>query len=381
MSHWNRNRTNEKFINPERERGQVILNGAIDKHIVALGSPACNRTPMHKLAEGQLRERRDKVERGDLIYTYVNATNQLSVMDCNSFLNRAASDRATGVSVINGQGIKGAKPEVMMQQVVILGLAEMPNDENDKEVFNIATGGIYNVRNNGDETINANEIVIGYWPSPAEVARGTNGGQTRTPGEKQGEVKLWFKPYRDSIHKDQPKQIYECLLDENHEQPYLPAYRKHCRAYLDSVLGSSLICMQHMLPQLQALLEASNGTLTAEDWTELLRRMGHSEFAASETWTNNDREEYDLLRDDLLAKLFMPFSMYKRRREDPRLFAGDKLTQMQTNLNAIQVKAPSQFIHSSRYFIKELDRHVVGQALSTAAPGKDFTIQLKTYSR
>lgn len=369
------------FMSPLQSVGTVLTNGRISTTLV---SAACaNKNPYHPL-NGKARAQLDIVKRGELVYRYHTRESSIDCLVVDPLYARRENAVIKGLTVINGQGDASQTNEDIARSIQVMGIAEMSNEANNKDVYNIITGGIHDVRNNGDETINVGDHVMWHYPSLAETGKG--GGNLQTADEKNGVVTLWYKPYRPELHKSQPKQMLACLNDTQNARPYLAEYRRHCQQFVNSAAGMAMVMLAQQLDDLRA--DLNNATLTSADILHaFLTRAGHSEFKSLEPSMAAAANMIAARRAATRDALFVPFSTDSRN-ATPYLFTPSAMNsapkreqEKRRKLNDIQSSSTSLFLESSAALVHTITDRVIGIAKSTALPGYDFSLELSGYSK
>ena len=212
FNRWdNHNELNEGFIKPLKSVGTVLLNGRMAKGLVA--SACASKSPYYEKPIGIYVDHMATVSRGDIIFTLYNKNNTLDIINSDPNQSLQSSIAVNGISALNGHGHNQTNGNIILQHSAhILGIAEMSNDVNKRDVYNVLIGGVHTVRNNGNEVIRTNDKVMAYFPTMDEFKSNKN-GKTTDAEFKGGIVKPWFKPYKIKTHKNQLKQIYDCLVD------------------------------------------------------------------------------------------------------------------------------------------------------------------------
>ena len=374
---WNINNLDEGFIKPQKSVGPVLVNGRISRGLVAI---ACsNRKPYWPMPEGQYRDDVGFTRRGDIAYTIISKNNSIDCVSNNPQQSRKETSSVKAITALSGQGDITENNHDIMTRIQVQGIIEMPTDDNHKELFNIMTGGIHTVRNNSPYTIKVGDWVMAYAPSREEALKTAGGLQTNA--EKAGLVKLWFKPYRPEIHKNQLNQIYNCLVNNDDDtKPYLDSYKRHCNQFMDSVLGMSAVILSVMLPELKKM---DKNISTEEVLAALMEKAGHTDFKKKKSYMNN-RSVNNLynksdMYTEIVNKLFTPFSVNSLG-ATPLLYPTQD-NETKIKLNTLQQQSTSQFLESTAVFVNTINNLIMGNAKSTGGPGKDFSIELSGYSK
>ncbi len=370
--------TKSNFTHQLRKVGLVVSNGKVSQEMVNFAYT--NPTPYHKKSDNTaVTDLVGVVEQGQIVYQYNNSM-KIGCMGGNTLDGQYGLDRdnATmkGLTTLNGQGDSNALSQYdFMNTIHVLGVVEMGNKMNCLNRFNIISGGILDVKNESNKVINNGDWLIAYNPTRAEVLCG--GGKMRTDDEKNGIVHLWYKKYEPEIHRNQLKQIYQCLLDVNNTRDYLPAFRANCRQMMDSIAGLHMILFAKNLDEIKRVLtgpDASRITCDADLMAFILAKSGHSDFRLHPDY---DQTKADEIRD----AMFVPFSTNSKNAVE-YLFPQDpdgatkQQKRLMRHLNGIQSKAAGGYIEATSYMVNEIKRLLVGQAKSTALPGDDFSFMV-----
>ena len=366
------------FISPLRSVGTVVSNAMVSSEMVNTGY--INKKPYYGLADGVFRDQLGIVKRGEIVYQLNDNRTLGCLTSCSSDPQYIERENCTvkGLTILNGQGDGTLSNWDFVNTIQVMGIVEMSNDQNCSARFNVVSGGIHDVRNNGNETIEVGDWVYAHAPSHEEMRNG--GGKCPRADEKAGVQRLWYKPYRPELHRFQLKQIYSCLQDLNHTKGYMPGFRRNCRDFYDSVMGMFMVIFARLLPDVRAALTGPASERIESDadlLAFLLAKAGHSEAKALKQGV------YDVTRQQqIIDALFVPFSTNNRNATE-YLFSQDnqgttkRERSLTERLNAIQEKSTGLYLESMAYFMKQLSNLIVGQAKSTARPGMDFSLMLK----
>lgn len=366
------------FISPLRSVGTVVSNGKVSQEMVT--NAYTNRTPYWGLADGTYKDLVGVMKRGEIIYQYHSNTGMGIMSACSTDPVYIERENTTlkGLSILNGQGdsLMGLDGNHHFANTIqVLGIVEMSNDVNCNGRLNVISGGIHDVRNNGNETINVGDYVYAYAPSRDEMCRG--GGKTPNIEEKNGVVKLWYKPYHPELHRYQLKQIYDCLRDVTNSKNYMPMFRRSCHQFIDSTSGMFIIYLAKLLPELRKVISGPVATRIESDpdlLAHMLAKAGHSEFKSHPA-------SDPVLHMQIIDSLFVPFSTNSKNATE-YLFpvepenATKRERDLMKRLNSIQQKSPALYQETIAYFINQLRNLIIGQAKSTARPGDDFSLML-----
>ena len=361
------------FVSPTRSVGLVVSNGKVSQEMV--NSAYTNSTPYYPLSDTASRDLVGIVGRGQIVFqsndSRVNGCMTTSSTDI-GYMERENSTMK-GVTILNGHGDNALSNYDFMNTIQVLGIVEMGNDSNCLERFNILSGGICDVKNESNTTINNGDWLLAYAPDRNELKQG--GGKIRTADEKNGIYHLWYKKYEPELHRFQLKQMYACLLDTKCEKRYLPAYRRNCEQLIDSVAGMFMTLFAKNLKEIRRVMTGPKDArleCDADLLAFLLAKIGHSEFKSHPDYNaENVRSNIDAL--------FVPFSTNQQNiveylfEQDPEGATKRQKTLMK-HLNGIQSKSTGAYLESVSYFVNLLKHQLVGQARSTARPGDDFSL-------
>ncbi len=365
--------TNPKhdFVAPYRSVGLVISNGKISNEMI--NGAFTNYTPYYGFADGVYRDQLGKVGRGEIVWQSTDLRQSISASSCSSdpYIVGQENSTMSGLTVVNGQGDSNLSNHDFMNTIQIMGVVEMDNGDS-RERFNIVSDGIMDVKNNGNETITVGDPVIAYAPSHEELGKGS--GNNPSNAEKSGRYVLWYKPFKAGLHTMTTKGIYTCLKDVANTKGYLPAYRRMCHQFIDSVAGMTMVIIARMMPQLRMLLNDETKS-DGETLVNILTLIGHSDFKSMPGYDNETRMA-------IIDSLFVPFSTNSRNAVEyifpPNPEGQSKREkEMMRRVNEVQQKSTSQFMESESYWLKNLDNLIIGQAKSTARPGMDFSLKIR----
>jgi hypothetical protein len=326
-------------INPIEKAGLTVLNGHVHATLANMAKEAFN--PLYPRALGTDYDNYNRVLKGDIVYSIT------SDKDLENSLTQACGDSAGGgrpnnkvfaISPLNGQGSGERDPEKLLHKIHIWGFAE----EDSNPLFNILARGQFTVWNSGDETINVGDSVIAYAPSMAEALA--------TEDNENGVVKLQTKPFDWRRHSATPKPVYLCLKDvrdKPDEANYLPAYKRACVAFFQSVKDMSLVAMNAAYDQIRG--NAGAGRVA------FIQRMSD--------YMDADDGDFD---DAFMEQLFVQYADRQDFIEPGRGSASP--------LNAKQASAAGVFMMASGMLHHEVMKLMLGKAVTTALPGQFFTI-------
>lgn len=363
-----------RFISPLRSVGIVVSNAKISSDMV--NAAYTNRTPYWGVADGTAKNFVGIMQRGEIVYQYHDRRGFGVVSNCSTDPQYIERENTTqkGLTILNGQGDSILGNMAFASTIQVMGIVEMSNTNgNCKGLFNLITGGILDVRNNGNETINVGDSVYAYPPERDEIHKG--GGRTPNADEKNGVAKLWYKPYRPELHRFQLKQIYDCLRDVAREKNYLPKYRDTCHKLIDSATGMFMVIFATMSTEIKKAMIGPNRIENEADlYVHLLAKAGHSDFKGHSSAD-------PALASKIIDALFVTYSINSKNASE-YIFSleSENLTKrerdLRQRLNTIQRNSTGLYQEAMASFVAQLRDLIVGQAKSTARPGDDFSLML-----
>ena len=392
---------NRNNLHPRRSTGAVLFNGVMNQGDI--NSAENNINPLYDMPTGQYWDAIKTVSKGDIIYRMTSSV----PVDMNIF--RSDNTSVPGISALNGQGTKGESNHQFMERIDIIGVAFMENDVNKSARYNIHTGGIETVPNNGNEPIRMGDWVIAYAPDVDEVSRGGKKGEA----EKNGVLKLWYKPYKPEIHKLNTSNIYRCLTEDyGYDLPGILRYNQMnefkdtCKEFYDSILGMGILVHKTIQNRATTSVKVGDGTLSIEDGmariraemkippttndphqdennriAEFLSVMGHSQF------TDTERPHlFPEIRQRFLDTLFnehaphtgeirIKAKLFRKLVKNMHPATDDNYTKLQR----IQSEAVGSYVWASANFFHMIVNRIMGKAVTPADPGYDFDIQFTKY--
>lgn len=347
-TNWNITKMDEGFIRPQAMVGAVVMNGAV--HTNLCNQARREKAPYWPHASSVHCNNQAKIDHGDIVFTLTRPHPTLNMGSSSS-----NAIRLQGVSVLNGHGRADAGEEhgheVFMENVSVLGIAEVPHTPNNQGYFNILRGGIFTVRNNSKWTIQVGDYVMAYAPKLCELKDGGAGKEA----DRYGEAKLWFKTYDPHQHSLTGKPIYRALTAGDNGG-HLPLYKATCHKLLKSVKDMSMVVMACCFKKLKT---AGLIAATANENTFLETMVKEMDTVA----TNAD------IRDKL-------FVLYSGPQHDIVRGAGGGA---KNALNRRQREGLDQFLLQGALLHHYVYKNVLGQAMSTADPQRNFSIQLMNY--
>lgn len=344
---WGINRLDADFARRQRTIGAVVFNGEMNRSLVTRARSAAN--PYYPHARGSDSNNFEKIAEGDIVYTIRHthtAMNAISHTGVGG--NQNAHNRLKGMSVLNGHGRNNEDNHMLMQTMQIIGIAELSNIEEPSQLYTLLRKGIRTVCNNSNETIEPGDSIMAYAPSTSEMSLGGRGKAS----DKNGEVKLWYKRYDPTLHAFKKKQIYQYLAANNADKElYSNRFGEACKKFKQSIMDTTLTVIAANYDKIKFIMNTA--TTIPNGLNELLK-------------------EFDkIVNSDGLHKTFkqvlVPYS-------SAQLIEPDK--NAQSELNKRQHRCIDEFLTATSQCIHETRKTIIGTALTTAAPKKDFTIDI-----
>jgi hypothetical protein len=338
-------------INPVEKSGLVVLNGQVHNALANMARDSL--LPLYARALGVEYDNFYKVQRLDIVYTIINkeaSINALAYEGLESATDRV-NNKVFAIAALNGQGEGEVDRWNMMTKMEVWGFAEEDSDQSG--LFNILAKGQHTVYNSGTQTINTRDTVIAWMPSPEEVADSDN---------PNGVAKLVTMPFDSERHSVTPKPIYKCLRDmrassaqdDGDDDTYLPAYKRMCTNFYQSIKDMALVAMNAGADKLMAVARSPKATRM-----DLVQTMNE--------YMNADDQKYD---DVFREQLFVMYAESKRYIESMAR-PGD------SELNVMQAEAVGRFMMSCAEMCAIVEKMKLGTAVTTALPGQFFTILQK----
>lgn len=332
---WNVNRLDEDMIKRQRTIAAVVVNGEINTALCTKARQSTN--PLYKKATGSDSNNYSKITGGDIVYTE-SRNNGISINTYSQNVSRA-NNKMKGVSVLNGQGT--GSNEAFMNGIQILGVAEMSNVDNSSQLYTILRGGIVQVTNNSNVTINPGDWIQAYAPTPGEARDGGKGKLS----DRNGEITLWYKPYEPTDHALKSKQIYECLKESHGKKDAdLDQYASCCKKFKDSSIDKALVIINSCYNEIK---------------TEMNTSLAH------ESIMKNIAKKFKEQDKKIETSLFAPYS-------SGTLFKDEDLKKR-------QLECVDTFLTAASSLQNTTTNRVIGKALTGAAPKKDFILHIGRY--
>lgn len=367
----------EDFISPISPIGGVILNGCMANGSVI--SAQRNATPFYPMPSGSATELVGRTRNTAIVYRLIDEEGYLS----NSY-QRPSNTAVAGLSSLNGQGQAGESQAQFMSRIAPIGIANQDTEVNGSSLFNIYVGGIHTVINNSNRDIVAGDWIMAYNPRPEEVSQGGRGKEA----DANGYVELWMVPYHPSIHQITTAHIYQCLTMRYNDRgkshavqgrQYLQEYETMCDHLLDSFMDFGLIFTEFLATRgfITVNKDEMSGTPTgnlderATAYAKLFSRLDHSHF------TSKKQIEPEL-RKALVDAFFVTRLSTKDATEGKSDFFVSK-TKTDIDMRKLrdcQREASSICLMETTRFAHTITKNVIGKATTSAAPKKNFNLQL-----
>jgi hypothetical protein len=368
---------NKGMIRPIRPVGIVILNGRLSTTDVAM---ACsNKTPLYPHASGVYRSDEAVVWRGEIAFQFQDRS-AIGLASYNGRPNGSDAISVEALTALNGQGLPGETREMMGQRIRVIGLVEVGTDTNKTTRFNIVIGGVNMQTNNGNQDIVQGDSIVAYLPKPEELKRCA---ADDTKARCAGDARLWFAPMNAAIHRNQPIEVYNCLMDTKREKPYLDIYRQHAMRIYDAQIGLGvcmIIAMTKDAGALAALRRLVAPGATEEEQVDaasmLLAQSGHTEFPSPQRGIVQAAEMS--LKKRIIDTIFVIAASDSQNRA-PYLFE-DK-TPAHKRLRKVQEMAVQQLFRALNYYTEQLNAIYLGRAVTSAKPSEDFVLEIGSYAR
>jgi len=345
-TNWNITKMDEGFIRPQAMVGPVVMNGAV--HTNLCNQARREKAPYYPHASSTYSNNQSTINHGDIVFTLTRPNVTLNMGS-----NSTNAIRLQAVAILNGHGKASDGEEhgheVFMENVTVLGIAEVPYTPNNQGYFNILRGGIFTVRNNSKWTIQVGDYLMAYAPKLCELKDGGAGKEA----DRYGEAKLWFKTFDPLCHSLCGKQVYRALRAGDNSG-HLPKYVETCKAFMKSAKGIAMTVMACCFKKMKRDGLIAAGVDSAPFLDAMVADM---ESAAT---THNIEE-----------KLFV---LYSGPRND--VVPG---AQPKNKLNKMQRESTDLFFTSASVLHHYVKKNVIGQAMSTADPQRNFSIQMINY--
>lgn len=335
---WNDNQLNSNFIHPKRSVGEVVFNAKINGCMVVQGTH--NRTPIWPLPNGQALEMMRKTRRGDIVWAYTNEYQTSNLMKSSSTHSNVETDTIEGLVSINGHGQNKEENHDFMSRIYPIGIASIPNDKNETDRFMCQFGGIVTTINNGSQRINAGDYVRAYAPSLDERLEGGRGEEV----DKNGVMTLWYMPYKPEDHRWTTRNIQRSLLADR--GTHTDAFKKASVTLIQQLIRTSVI-VQSVMGSTAAL---------KNNWDELVRASGNAKQS-----------------DNIISKLTTDEKTNILNVLVPALCEDDNRTKLQSPISTMLI--------SQAWLVKNQLKNVLGKAVTSADPRKNFEIELCGYAK
>lgn len=341
---YNITKMDEGFIRPQAMVGPVIMNGGVHTNLCSRARTA--KAPYYPLAIGTFSNNQANISHADLVFTVIRTTVALHAN------NSSNAIRLLGISTLNGLGeaVPGGN-EILLDNLNVLGFAEVPNTPNNQGYYNIIAGGILTVRNNSKWTIQVGDYLMAYAPTLEEAKDGGHGREA----DKYGERKLWLKTYDPVANSLTGKPIYRALKDGK-KAGCVPPYIETAKGYLSGAKDQSLSVMSACFDSIKE--EFQGGKVP-----------NHQGFLLAMCAEMDKPKKTEEIRD----KLFVTYSGAQHKLDSQG--APNSL------LNKRQAEGTDKFLLSGNLLHHYVHKNVLCQAMSTADPTKNLSVQMIRYSK
>lgn len=363
----------EDFISPMSSQGEVIVNGIIASGTVI---SAMHGNGYYPLPSGSSREMVGRTRRAAVAYRLIDDNDHLDGVS-----NANSDSTVAAITCLNGAGRPNDTPATLLSRIEPIGIVQQETELNGDRRFNIHIGGQYTMINNSNRDIVAGDWLMIYAPSLTEMKQGGRGKMH----DENGYVELWLVPYHPSIHKAQPAQMYACLTqlcasDSTHTsldgKAYLPAYEEMCEHIMDSFMDVGITFIEYLryLGALNRITLLATDEDRAKFYANLLGMLGHSQFFTKTGMDRNARQE--CLNAFFLERLST--SKNNEAYKKANFFPGDDPASRK--MRQCQLDGVSLGMTEQASFNFDTTKNIMGKAVTSAAPKKNYQIQLTSYA-
>lgn len=363
------NGVDQAFLSPITPVGAVLFNGAIAQG--ALISAMQNKSAKYPLPSGQSLELVGRVRKADVVYRFIDEHEYNEPSH-----GRNNNTQVSALSSINGQGFVGESEASFLSRIQVLGIADMENDMNGSQLFNIQCGGIYTIMNVSNQDISTGDWLMVYAPRLDEVREGGRGLEA----DNNGLMTLWLVPYHPEIHQSTPAHVFTCLSRMNEGlgihstidgKSFMPEYESMCNSQFDAFMGSGMIFLEFLRKRGLVKFETAQNVTPANLYAALFERLGHTRFY-------NEKRQDPEMRQELLNALFL--QRLSRKTDDyeaANYFPTNeenqrKLRQCQLETIDIGLSSQSRLIHN-------ITKNILGKAITPMRPKGNGSFQMCSY--
>lgn len=360
----------EDFLHPLTSIGEVLVNAEMASGSVT--SAMQNNNAKYPLPSGQSLQMVGRTRRCAVAYRLIDEGNYMN----NSF-GRGDSSTVSGITSINGQGYAGESQASFMSRIQPIGIVQQETENNGDRRFNIHIGGLYTVVNNGNRDIVAGDWVMVYAPRLDEIKEGGRGKDH----DINGYYELWLVPYHPSLHQATSASIYACLTQRckgedvhyaTDGRPYVPEYERMCEHLMDAFMDNGVIFIEYLRASgfLANIAAAPTSKDRADLYAGALGDIGHSHFYSKK---GINRE----LRQECINAFFL--DRLSSSKANTAYTAANYFTGNDVNsrkMRECQLEAVSLALTEQANFIHTITKNVIGKAVTSGAPKKNFDMQL-----
>ena len=342
------------MIKPQKLIAPCVINGEASP--VLMARARSNARPLWAQARGSNAQNFGTAKDGYVAFDLSGSAAQKRLAHDSQRTGLAANNKVPAITVLNGQGQRGVDdPETFMQLVRPFGIVDVGNFQTGSTGFNILTGGVRTVTNNGNQVINNGDWVQVAAPNP-EVLKHT-GDPSNVNG---GEVRLQFRAFDPCIHSLTHTPVYKCLeaIDEKKASQYLPAYRKACKTVESTARHHTVLSIGALgQDRLQAILDAGANDADGVKPGAFLERLNSALKA-------NKRVARGLL--------------FHHAAGGEKIKGGDGPKGVNKLLK--KDKCIGKWFQATAILHNHVHKNIIGRAWSTAQSGKDFSLQITSYT-
>jgi len=355
---WNYPKHDENLIKPEIQQAVILIHGRTDvvservamdnKHALYLWD---RNGPQDQMKNSGVRDR-------DIVYVFIGSKTGLDDLQRQHITGEQS---LAALSSLLGQGEQGNKEE-LRSQIMPVGFCNNGNKFNNTDRFNIQIGGTLTVRNNGPNTIYAGNYV--YADLPNENAPYING---------ENRKELILKPYDPTIHKNTTKSIRLCLDKSNDtSSSYNDKFVNHCHQMLYSLIDMLLLNM----------IAISTGMLFGNQPDNSGKLQLFNAFNELNNKIKEIQNKGGVNPDEKMAEIMREVDAFRKILRNQDEMKSLFFPKTDENLNTENSFHKLHHAVMGELLIKQADllnyqlNWTMGKAITTAAPGKDFTINI-----
>jgi hypothetical protein len=209
-------------------------------------------------------------------------------------------------------------------------------------------GGVITTVNNGSKRINAGDIVMAYAPSVAERLEGGRGEEV----DKNGLMTLWYMPYKPQDHKWTCKNIQRALTEK--DSKLTPDFKKASETLIYEIIRAA-VAVQKVFNENDA---------NKKKWSELVAKSNGNDgrgYMDSIKRLCKEDDRGTIVNSKLLKDLVSV------------LCEDDRKTKLEGPITTMVI--------SHAWLVKNKTKDILGKAVTSADPGKNFEISLTSYAK